>query len=216
MDFDDIVPKNDPNDVTPLQFKPFMAYQVAGCQSGVARTVAAKAEAQQSADTWLEANLEGWVSMGMEIGACDNFGLVDLTDITDPGGAGSLSTAIALLMQNRRNAGMFDHPTIVMPDWYAPLLDDNVWARTVADIALAPGLGIHPDILATTDPGEAWIYITGRIEYSIGQREPSTGKLMNDDLTVRRQNRTYEMTEVMAAYRFDPCGGFKAKVSSDP
>lgn len=215
MDPDDIEPKEDPNEVTSLAFMPFMAYQVAGCNAGTSRTPANKAEAQRSADDWMTANLEGWVTMGMETGVCDNFALSALPDITGGGGNSNLSDAVSTLLQNRRNEGMFDRAIVSMPDWYAPMLDDNVWIRNAVDVALAPGFGVDPAILATTDPGEAWIYITGRIEYSIGTRLVTTGEMMTDDMSIRRQNRTYELTETLAVYRFDPCGGFKVKVVAD-
>lgn len=213
MDPDDVTPKVDPNEVTPLQFKPFLAYQVAGCNAGTSRTPANKAEAQQSATDWMSGNLDGWLTTGLEIGICENVGLTDLEDVTDPRGASMLNTGITILLRNRRNAGLYDRPTLLLPDWLAPALDDNVWITRVANVVLGAGLGIHPDVAA--EPGEAWIYITGEIEYSVGSRVPMGGEFLGDDLTIRRQNRTWELSETMLIYRFDPCGGFKALITTE-
>lgn len=201
--------KEDPTGPTPIQFIPFLGYQVSGCTGGTSRLFAERASAASNSNEWLTANMNGWLTQALEIGVCDNPGLVDLEDVTDPGGPGYINPTISWLMRNRRELGMFDRPIIHIPDWLAPVICDTSLLREVADIAFGPGYGTNP--LVAPDPGQAWIYITGKVEYSIGSRRSAS--VTDDDLTLSRQNRSWELAEELGIYRFDPCAGFKALIA---
>jgi hypothetical protein len=190
------------------KFKPFMAYQVAEATCGTSRVPAMRDTVWSTASSWLDINVEGWLSMGLEIGVASNPGLKDSTDITPASGPASLDSAIALMIRNRRMRGMFDRPVLHIPEWYMSVLDDNSWVRRAADIAFGPGYGVHPLIAPPSD--SAWIYLTGPIEYSLGDTVES--QVGHDGMELRRKNATFEVAEQFLNYRFDPCGTFKCLV----
>lgn len=186
-------------------FAPFLAYQVALCKAGTARTPASVAQARDSARGWLSANASGWIAFALEtgIGAATNPKLNGLTLATGSVVGDSLRVALARLLASRSAAGAMDRPVIHVPSYAAPFLDlDIAVLRETADVIIDAGYG-----LTQVDPiGQA--YITGRVEYS---RQVATLNLENENtLTEWRRNQNETVQELMAVVRFDPCASFRA------
>lgn len=199
----DVAPEFDPP--VDVRFLPFSVTDVQGCTAGSSRTPGAMRDAREANIMWHEANIEGWVSAGLEIGACNDaasslFGLFDATPV--PNVAVPLATAVRLLLRHRVNAGVFDRPVLHLPAWYAGELDDSSHLSDVADIVFGPGYGL------TRYQSDAFVYITGPVEYSILTPEyrPET------TLAERRMNSNYDALETLAVVRFDPCASAKVLI----
>jgi hypothetical protein len=191
--------KREPCPPEVMNFTPFTIYEVAGCKSG-----APDLDSELAANVWLKTNTEGWVSHGMEYGL-GGFGLADLDDVSDPAGPMPLIPAISLLLRNRAAMGIFDKPTIHLPSWAAPLIT-GAWfngSKSAINLAFGPGYGLAGG--PATPSGAAWLYITGTVEISVRDLPNVFGV----SLEQMRQNLTRFQPERAAAYRFDPCGGFK-------
>lgn len=186
-------------------FAPFMAYQVALCKSGTARTPASVAQARESAQAWLTANTSGWVATALEMGygAATNPKLRGLTLATSSVVGDSLKVALARLLATRAAAGAMDRPVIHLPSYASAFLDINMAVfRDVADLVLDPGYGLDQ-----AEPiGVA--YITGPVEYSV--RAVPLAQENNGTLTEWRRNQNEAIEELMAVVRFDPCFSFRA------
>lgn len=203
---DPAVPKKDPATGQTISFKPFTVYQITGCAEGTSRIPANMEMNNQIASSWLDTNVEGWVSAGLELGACESPGLIDLEDVSGAGGL-NLHQAISRLIENRQRDGLFDKPTIHVPAGALPFFSDYGAMSKFIDIAVGPGYGI----IAPTDAvvGGGWAYITGTVEYSLGSR--TLPAIIEDDLGIRRRNYDDSLEEQLAAVRFDPCGGYRTQ-----
>jgi hypothetical protein len=194
-----------PNDVSSGRWHPFIVYNTQGCTEGTSRTPKSIADAADAVTMWQDVNMEGWVSLAIEEGVCDRRGFTQFEDVTPTSGPISLNAGLSLLMRNRAAQGIFDRPTIHIPLWFAPFLDDNSWLSQVADIAFGPGYGTGPSAPAVN---AANIYITGPVEYSI-----MPVKFMPaDSLKEWRQNLDVQIHENVCNVRYDMCGTFRVTV----
>lgn len=196
-----------PTDPQGFRWLPFLVYQTAGCDAGTSRTLKSLQDARDNVRTWVDINTEGWVSQAVEDGVCGNPGLDDFcTDVTGAG-ASSIQAGIATLLRNRAQQFIFDRPVLHIPSWFAPILPDLPWLSQMADIAFGPGYGTG----ATVAPaGEAWIYVTGPVEYSIAPME----ELAPATLEEWRRNFDVEIYERICIYRIDPCASYRIRVNS--
>lgn len=199
--------KAEPIAPTVERFTAFDVYQVAGC----IKSRINPEETRQQAAMWLAANIEGWVSSGLEIGLCGNTSLIGLTDLTPGGGpVGCMELAALTLLRERQRDMIFDRPTLHFPAWAAPFLDSTSAVHQVADVAFGTGYGTIGAAIVAGDVG--WAYITGTVEYALS--EGTAEWIRQDDLTVRRQNMTEALEERRALVRFDPCGGYRVKFTA--
>jgi len=201
-----MVPKRDPASGQSISFSPFTVYQITGCAEGTSRLPENMTLNDTLAAQWLATNLQGWVSAGLEVGACGSLGLVDLPDLTPVIGPLSVAQAIARLVENRQRDGLFDRPTIHMPGGVFPYISNIDTLLRFVDIAVGPGYGIVNTILPVDNGG--WAYITGPVEYALG---PEVEVLGADSLTERRRNYDDSLKERLAAVRFDPCGSYRTQ-----
>lgn len=212
--------KCDPAPVTGGRFKPVMMYQTTGCYStlrenlplpptfvpasGTSRTPQNIQIAIDHGAMWLDVNAEGWIGMALESGPCNNPPLTQLPDITPLLGLPSIGGGISMLLRNRAALGIFDRPTLHIPAWFAAEMQAYDWLNDVADIVFGSGYGIDPPPAS----GEANIYITGPVEYSINP----VRNIPADSLDEWRQNTNFHLIEGLFVYRYDPCGGFRVRV----
>ena len=200
--------KVEPADGNVIPFIPFTAYQITACSGGTSRLEESMKLNDKLADDWLAANLEGWVSAGLEIGVGANPGLQSLTDVTPVGGAESIPLAVSLLVKSRQAGNLYDRPILHLPADAAPalsgLLDD---IKNVVDVVLGPGYGV---ISPTGDTaGTGWAYLTGPVEYSLGaEPEPI---ILGDGMAERRRNYDDSQRERLVNVRYDPCGGYRTQ-----
>lgn len=190
------------------EFAPWLFYVPDGCDL-----------APHYADDWnargreaLEAYTPWAVSRELDTGADSGNPSLRSTAV-DLGAVGALDVVAALsaLIRARVEAGFGGMAIAHVPAWLIPpfldhylLADDGSTSGGMVRVSPGPGYTGASPTGAAAAPGEGWIYITGPVEYEIGEihTEPKRGEQQH--LT----NRVEVYAERAGIFRFDPCGVF--------
>lgn len=207
---------------TPVTFKPFLAeYNAASCPGGIANNWAELADrAKRGLSVRTSRVLAQALSSSSPDGSANESpNLPTLaTDITPLLGPGELVCTLAGLLQDSVACGLNGEVFIHAPHWTLPtFLSDTL----ITQIGNVYKLGPHTVVFdqgysneaPTASPaaiaGQAWIYVTGPIEYAA-----SSVQVLDDTtrgVTVR-ENRANVIAAQQAIYRFDPCCVYAALV----
>lgn len=141
-------------------------------------------------------------------------------DATPGGGPGNLACSIAGLLEDAEACGLTGEAFIHAPGWMLPHF---LAAQLITQVGNVYKMGPHTVVLdqgysneaptggAAAAPGQAWIYVTGPIEYATGPVRPlgdTTGYLQT------RLNAANAIAAANAIYRFDPCCVYAALVQA--
>lgn len=198
-------------------FKSFQVYETLGCLKS---RVNDEAIVNMTSD-YLEADLDGLCAVGLEYGYGGPGLINSATEVTTAGGSPTpIVNAIShLLRQWRRHGAGTRIPTVHIPVEFgvwlamADLLPEpdsvtGLAAGETVRIALS-SYGVPANALITPAPGDvgsqlaapnAWIYMTGPVEFDISEPYQAHPKTLADF----RQNRSEVLMERTVTYRFDP------------
>lgn len=227
--------KCEPPSVSSVSFQPFHVYEKLGCLKGRVGSELVKSALRDHADV----DLEGMITVALELGY-GVLGLAQaatLIDGTPPGTATPLIDGIMhLLGEWTQSASFASMPTFHIPLRFVPALAQanliqpdtrggQTFAGGVAKLSVGPygRNDFARTLLADGTPGsandsggtplaanEAWIYVSGPIEYSI--RDENREWFATETPQEKFTNTVHAMHERQAAYRFDPCTVLALKV----
>lgn len=214
----------DPKPLNPgvdaVTFKPFLVeYNAASCPDGIAGDrLSLDARARRGLALRASKGIAFALSSSAPDGQPnDSPNLPGLAvDVTPGGGASSLVNTISGLLQEAEACGLNGEKYIHAPGWTLPHFLQSTLLTQVGNVFK---MGPHTVILdqgysneaPTGSPaagvGQAWIYVTGPIEYATGAitaLDDTTGGYET------RLNRANIIAAQLAIYRFDPCCVFAA------
>lgn len=204
-------------DVSRSDFNPWTMYVPDGCLQRPYYSEDYGARAKEA----LMAYSAGALSAELELGTnSGNPSLVTACTDISPASPIDLRAGIARLLQERVANGFTTDHVIHMPLWLLPTAEFmNLVVRSGALLSTAGGnalvspgpgyTGVGPTGADPLTDGEAYIYVTGPVEYEM--TDPFLN--LDEDEQQGRVNQAETWAERFAIYRFAECGNYAVRVS---